>query len=493
MHKEVDVHLRSSAGHPKQHLLRTSPAKRKIIKAGRRSGKTTGVAQLSCERFLKGHRILYGVPTGDQLERYWRECCAAMEQLVANGIVAKNETEHTLVWEEPYRKNLFPDRDKANIPRIRAASTWDAENLRGDAADLAILDEFQLMNENAWKRVIAPMLIDTGGDAVFCYTPPSLISRASTVTTKAQDPGYASTLFRRAQEEMERAETEGRESRWLALHFTSHDNPFLSSEGLSEISLDISGSDYQREIMAEDIIDDEIILREEWLRYFKYKESDPTKPLDDPTNFLFITYEKYKDEPAPEDIPAGSLELRLIIDPNHAGKRGRCKHGIVVTGFDSSTLRFHLLDQWADSCGYRDFGEKVFKMADKWGIYDPWIESVASQIYCKLYFEELQQKRERKLIFRELPQDLRANAKDRRIEGLEPFCRNGQWYVHRSHSRWLQEYKTYYRGKMIDVDLLDCSGYAPQLYDMIRKREVMASMRRREQAFRDRQVGVGGY
>jgi hypothetical protein len=491
--KNLVVHLRSSEGHPKQELFVTSPAKRKIIKAGRRSGKTTGVARLSCERFLKDQRILYGVPTVDQLERYWRECCHAFEELIAEGLMSKNETEHVLEWAEGVPINGKVYKRGPNDPRIRAVTTWDADNLRGDAAHLAILDEFQLMNESAWRRVIAPMLMDTGGDAVFLYTPPSLIPRASSVVTKAQDPGYASSLFRRAVEEMANAEKEGRPSRWLALHFTSHDNPFLSAEGLSEIALDISGVDYQREIMAEDVSEEDMILREEWLRYYHFRPSDPSKPLSDPLNYLMVSYEQKDDEKPPEDIFAGSLELRMIIDPNHAGKKGRCKHAITVTGFDPETLRFHLLDEWSESCGYRDFGERVFQMADKWGIYDPWIEAVASQVYCKLYFEELNIRKPRKLRFKELPLDNRANAKDRRIEGLEPFFRNGQWWVHRAHDKFLKEYRSYYRNKMVDVDVLDTLGYAPQLYDMIRKREVMRSMQARAKQFQNRAVGPTGY
>ena len=65
--------------------------------------------------------------------------------------------------------------------------------LRGDFADLLILDEWQLMNESAWEDVGAPMLLDNNGDAIFIYAPPSLKFRS---VTKARDPLYAAKMFK---------------------------------------------------------------------------------------------------------------------------------------------------------------------------------------------------------------------------------------------------------------------------------------------------------
>jgi hypothetical protein len=486
------VHLRSSQGHPKQDLLISHPAKRKIVKAGRRGGKTTGIATLTCKKFLEDKRIIYGVPTVDQLERYWRECCLAFSDLIQAGVIRKDETEHVLEWAH----RLGP-----NDPRIRAVTTWDADNLRGDNADLAILDEFSLMNENAWKRVIAPMLIDTGGDAVFLYTPRSLVStRRENVISKANDPGYASSLFKKALAEMDAATKTGVPARWLALQWTSHDNPWLSQEGLDEVAFDVVGADYLREIMAEDATEEDIVFDDEWLRFYRYKPSNPNLPINDPTNYLLIEHDPKTDAKGtplytPDDLLTGYLDLRVIVDPNHAGKQGRCKHAITVVGFDAESSRFYLLEEWAESCGYRDFGEKIFQMCSpaKWNIGDVWIETVASQVYCKLYFEELNQKSPFKIRFRDLPKDNRANAKDWRIEGLEPYFRNGRFWVHPSHKQFRFEYGGYYRGKHVDVDVLDTLGYCPQLYTMQSKKNMITAMRQRAEVFKGRSVGATGY
>ena len=147
--------------HPKQRDFLDSRAKRKVIRAGRRGGKTVGAAIMALEHFRAGKRVLYATPTSDQLDKFWTEVTMALGQLTGKGILRKNETEHFI--EMPGTTN-----------RIRAKTAWNADTLRGDYADLLILDEYQLMNEDTWNVVGMPMLLDHDGDAVFIYTPPSL-------------------------------------------------------------------------------------------------------------------------------------------------------------------------------------------------------------------------------------------------------------------------------------------------------------------------------
>ena len=205
-----------------------SVAKRKIIRAGRRGGKTTGVAILAVEKFLQGKRVLYAAPTTEQIETFWKRVVAALHAPIDAGVFKKNETEHIieLVGTEQ---------------RIRAKTAWNADTLRGDYADILILDEWQLMNEDAWEVVGAPMLLDNNGDAIFIYTPPSLHSRSA---SKANDPRHAAKLYKKALSD----DT----GRWGAYTWTSFDNPHLSREALSEISQDMTQLAMQQEIYAQD-------------------------------------------------------------------------------------------------------------------------------------------------------------------------------------------------------------------------------------------------
>ncbi len=72
---EFNISLRNLDRHLKQRSFIRSKAKRKIIRAGRRGGKTVGVAILAVEKFLEGFRVLYAAPTTEQNETFWREVC----------------------------------------------------------------------------------------------------------------------------------------------------------------------------------------------------------------------------------------------------------------------------------------------------------------------------------------------------------------------------------------------------------------------------------
>jgi hypothetical protein len=177
---QPEYHVRLKEPHERQLPFVRSKAKRKICRAGRRGGKTVGVSILAVEQFLDGRRVLYAAPTADQLHTFWRWVVGALGDMIGAGLYLKNETEHTI--EKPGTQQ-----------RIRAKTAWNADTLRGDYADLLILDEWQLMNEGAWEEVGVPMLLDNNGDAVFIYTPPSLTTRS---VSKAKDPLHAAKMFK---------------------------------------------------------------------------------------------------------------------------------------------------------------------------------------------------------------------------------------------------------------------------------------------------------
>ena len=82
--------------HDKQRDFIDNPAKRKVIRAGRRGGKTVGMAILAVEKFLSGHRVLYAAPTQDQIDRFWTEVNKALYEPIAAGAYYKNETKHII-------------------------------------------------------------------------------------------------------------------------------------------------------------------------------------------------------------------------------------------------------------------------------------------------------------------------------------------------------------------------------------------------------------
>lgn len=184
---------------------------------------------MAVETFLNNERVLYTAPTTEQIDTFWYEIKQALSEPIRVGIYAKNETEH-----------IIERKDTEN--RIQCKTAWNADMIRGSYADLLIMDEYQLCAEDLWGLVGAPMLLDQAGRAMFIYTPPSLHSRS---VSKARDPLHAAKLFKKAQQD-----TTGR---WEAFHFSSHDNPYISRDALTEIMQDMSTIAYRQEILAEDL------------------------------------------------------------------------------------------------------------------------------------------------------------------------------------------------------------------------------------------------
>lgn len=215
--------------HLQQRKFLRCKAKRIVVKAGRRGGKTIGVAILAVEKFLQGKRVLYAAPTQEQIDRFWSTVTGILQQGIDKKVYRKNETRHIIE---------LPGTEQ----RIRAKTAWDADSLRGDYADILILDEYQLMNEDAWEVVGAPMLLDNNGDAYFVFTPPSFRTAG---VSKAKNKKHASLMYEKARK--------SNSPRWAAFHFTSYDNPYISRDALEGLKEDMSSLAIRQEIMAEDI------------------------------------------------------------------------------------------------------------------------------------------------------------------------------------------------------------------------------------------------
>ena len=220
-----EILIRLPVAHEKQLAFINSTAKRKVIVAGRRGGKTTGVAMLSSQNFPAGRRILYAAPTAEQTDAYWSRVKEYLHEALTDGIAKKWEGDR--IMELP------------NGGRIKAKTAWNADTLRGDYADLLLMEEYSIMDPLAWEEVGAPMLLDNNGDAVFIFTP--------------KRKNHAWQLYNRAIQD-----TSGR---WASWHFTSYDNPYLSQEALAEITRDMTEENYRQEIMAEFLEGEGVVFR----------------------------------------------------------------------------------------------------------------------------------------------------------------------------------------------------------------------------------------
>ena len=212
--------------HGQQALFLNSRATRRVVLAGRRSGKTTAMSIAAITAMLDGKRVLEAAPVSTQTDAFWDACTAALADPIRAGVIKKNETNRLL--------------ELLGTPgRIRCRTAHNADTLRGDFADLLLLDEFSLMDEDAWRTVGMPMMLDTGGTTIFAFTPKGL--------------NHSYQLYQQAV-----SDTTGR---WQAFHFVSGDNPHLSKEALAELVQDMSERDYKQEILARFVQTDGSVFR----------------------------------------------------------------------------------------------------------------------------------------------------------------------------------------------------------------------------------------
>lgn len=195
-----------------------------MLLAGRRAGKTTGLAMLATLRALEGRRVLELAPTADQTEAFWSAVVSAFDAPIAAGACYKNETNRVI--------------ELPSGGRIRAKTAWNADTARGDYGDVIIHDEYSLMSPDVWGKITAPMTLDTDAEVVFAFTP---FGR-----------NHAWRLYQEAIADP---------ARWEVWHFTSHDNPYLSRPALAAITRDMSQRSISQEIMAQFVEDGAGVFR----------------------------------------------------------------------------------------------------------------------------------------------------------------------------------------------------------------------------------------
>lgn len=184
--------------HDGQGMVWNSPARFKVVMAGRRYGKTyymvrdLSINVLKTEengRSLRDFPVYYVAPTRDNAKRNtWRH----FKNFLAP------------VTDRVYEKDLIIRVINGRELYLHGADSPDS--LRGDALHRVGLDEFADMKEEVWGEVIRPMLADVKGGAVFIGT---------------RKP--ACNLQRLA-------ESMRNEPDWEVFRFDSYDNPFIDKD-----------------------------------------------------------------------------------------------------------------------------------------------------------------------------------------------------------------------------------------------------------------------
>lgn len=171
-----------------------------------------------------------------------------------------------------------------------------------------------------------------------------------------------------------------------------------------------------------------------------------------------------------DDIYPRNLQRFMVIDPNHSGQKGRCRHAITITGVQQNPRRIYLLNAWADAIDINSFVEKIFEQAIAFKINTIHIETVAAQKYLKFHLEYYVQTNKAKrpeiahIKFADLKSTTTANAKFERIDSIIPIVERGEFWVDANASNKFMEELKAYGNKNGLVDILDTLGYGPQIW-----------------------------
>ena len=204
--------------HPKQQEIIISPARFKVIRAGRRSGKTTLEVEDMAFNAVNGkdRNIFYIAPTQIQA----REIIWELMKKRLNGIAQ---------FHEQRLEVKIPTVDKG-YSIIKLAGWENRENFRGKAAYKIVFDETDTMKDFfiGYQEIFRPALIDSGGSATFIGTP------------KKENPNLR-RLAKMAEKDPDYKE----------FHFTSLDNPYLPESEKIKAKDELDPETYKQEILAE--------------------------------------------------------------------------------------------------------------------------------------------------------------------------------------------------------------------------------------------------
>ncbi len=176
-----------------------------------------------------------------------------------------------------------------------------------------------------------------------------------------------------------------------------------------------------------------------------------------------------------KDLWPRDLIISLLVDPNHSGADGKCRHAVVVLGLHKPSSRLYLLDCFAEACGYRELCQKIKDFVWKWNLRKIWVETVAAQKYLKFHLDEMNLllPYEKRFKVEPLKTDRSENGKAARIESMDMFYENDLFYCSRTQLNFTEEFRKYPNGKTVDI--LDIIGYAPQTWENVANAEDVKS------------------
>lgn len=217
MKRKIEIKAEPHRG---QRTVHNHPARFKILRAGRRWGKTRLGVMECFDAASKGGRSWWVSPTYKTGEVGWRPL-RTIASKIPDAAISRSDRMITL--------------PSGGSVTVRSADNPDS--LRGDSLDFVVLDECAFMLEDAWREALRPALADRKGKALFISTP--------------KGRNWFFNLWNQAQDLPE----------WASFHFTSYDNPFIDNAEIDAARMTLPETTFMQEFLAEFVEDAGLVFR----------------------------------------------------------------------------------------------------------------------------------------------------------------------------------------------------------------------------------------
>ena len=198
--------------HRGQATVYRSPARFRVVVAGRRWGKTTVAVTELVTRALRGEPGRYwyvGPDRTNAKDTIWQQL--------------KDMIDPTWLARQPMETELLVDLVGGSQIAVKGAE--EPDRLRGRGLRFAVLDEFADMKPDTWTAVLRPQLADYGASALFIGTPKSY--------------NHLYDLFVRGQD--------GARPSWASWQFRTRDNPFIDPQEIEDAKADTDERTFRQE------------------------------------------------------------------------------------------------------------------------------------------------------------------------------------------------------------------------------------------------------
>ncbi len=190
-----------------------------VLEWGRRTGKSTFTIVKTLMRAIharKNGRYWIVAPTYKQAKNiFWRDLVG--KYIPQELVKRKNESE------------LIIELVTGDVIELKGADNEDS--LRGAGISGVILDEYAFMKPMVWDRILRPMIVDSGGWAIFISTPNGF------------DHFHEMCIY--SQEKMAKGD-----KNWFYSHATTYDNPFIDDSELDELKATTPDDVFDQEYLA---------------------------------------------------------------------------------------------------------------------------------------------------------------------------------------------------------------------------------------------------